>query len=432
MPHIVEAPILQISRFYTGLVTFRNPLVVPIRQMGRRIIELYDALNTGSNMEITNLLTLKRRPGYTAYNSHNVSGIPLSFYSFKPSSFPGQVFPIADTTADVEYVQPGSLAITTVLTKTVTSQTNFCGIGPYLYMGNPNFSQKWDGPAGPQGVTNWGIAISSQSNATGPNAVTNGANSGTGTWTNPGNITVEDAAFATNSVVGVLSGTVSTLGYLQGTNCGFAIPTTTQITGIKVEVKGMSSVGGSQYRPTVAAKTGTAAYVATSLAYDNNLITSSSGIDNNKLQTDAGETWKTFPAGPGSPVSVTLNIKSAVQQSTGSFLSTLSYSLNNGGRRVTNFSPLSSRPTTTDAIILPLGQDFTQVQVKASVQWVSGNQVIHSIYEIWVDAPTASTGAAASINVNLLKAGTVVGNTESTAPATANSFMTFGGATDLW
>lgn len=204
MPHIFEAPVLQISRFYTGLYTFRNPLVVPIRQFGRRLIELYDAIIAGSNMEITNLLTLKRRPGYTAYNSNAVNGVPLAFYSFKPSSFPGQVFPIVDTTADVEYLQPGSAALSVVKTKSVASQTNFCGIGPYMYMGNPNFSLKWDGPAGPQGVTNWGIAIGSLNNATGPNGPGAGADvaaSGSlSVWANPGNIVLNDGNFATTTV----------------------------------------------------------------------------------------------------------------------------------------------------------------------------------------------------------------------------------------
>lgn len=431
MAHIFEAPVLQISRFYSGLITFRNPLIVPIKQMGRRVIELYDALIAGVNMEITNTLTLKRRPGYSAYNSNAVSGIPQAFYSFKPSSFPGAVYPIVDTTTEVEYVQPGSPAISPVLTKTTARQTNFAGIGPYLYMGNPSFSQKWDGPTGPQGVTNWGIAISSQSNATGPNAVGTGANSGTGTWTNPGNITVQDAAFATNSVTGVVSGTVSTPGFLQGTNCGFAIPNTTVITGILVEVKGLSSAGGSQYRPT----TSTGNYTSPALAYDNNLATGAVGTDGNMIANPKQASWSGFPAGPGAPVSVTLNISSQVSgNSSSGGEGKLEYSINNGASRVTIYDVFSPRSKTTDSISLSLAQNFTQVLVYASATGgSSGTGAVNStVYEIWIDAPTAVSGNASAISVNLIKSGAVVGNTETQIPGTVNSFMTFGGPTDLW
>lgn len=238
MAHIFEAPVLQISRFYTGLYTFRNPLVVPIKQIGRKIIELYDALTTGLNMEITNTLTLKRRPGYTSFNSNTVSGVPLAFYSFKPSSFPGQVFPIVDTTTEVEYVQPGTTAITTVQAKTIASQTNFCGIGPYLYMGNPNFSKKWDSPAGSQGVTNWGITISSVNNAIGPTIAGNGATQGGAhPWTNPNNVT-SAVTFTTVSL-----GANQFSAGLLATQFGFAIPAGNTITGIQITFNASSSSG---------------------------------------------------------------------------------------------------------------------------------------------------------------------------------------------
>ena len=428
MSHIMEAPVLQISRFYTGLYTFRNPLIVPVKMMGRRIIELYDAIQSGVNMEITNTLTLKRRPGYVSYNTNLIPGIPLHFYSFKPSSFPGQVFPIVDTTTNVLYAPPGNAVPTSLIAKMNTAQTNYCGIGPYLYMGNPSFSQKWDGPGGPQGVTNWGIAISSQANATGPNGVGTGANSSTGTWTNPGNITANDGAFATNTVTGP---NAASPGYLQGTNCGFSIPTTSTITGIQVDVKGQSSLGGSQYRPTVA----TGSYNSPNLAYDNNLSTASSGFDNSFLQNPKAEVWKTFPAGPLTPLSVTLNVNSQVALNGTIASYKLDYSLNNGATFTTIYTGgSSSRPTQTDSIPLPLGQDLTQVQVRAGIMWISGTggTAVNSIYEIWIDAPTSTSTPAVTLNLNLLKAGNAVGSSRSATPTTTNAFMTFGGMSDLW
>lgn len=275
MPHISESPVLQISRFYTGLYTFRNPLVVPIRQFGRKLVELYDALIDGQNMEITNTLTLKRRAGYTSYSSTAIGGVPLTFYSFKPSSFPGTVNPVVDTTTGV-YSFPSGGTPSVLVTKPTAAQTNFCGIGPYLYMGNPNFSQKWDGPSGAQGVTNWGISIGAIAGSVGPN------NPGTGSnvvvtgqaWANPGNITAPDNVYSTITVAASSSTSVGPIyagsgassgfpvwsnpgngrlddglfascnvtagnnsGNLQMSSFGFSLPSTATISGIKVEVK---------------------------------------------------------------------------------------------------------------------------------------------------------------------------------------------------
>jgi len=434
MAHISEAPVLQINRFYTGLYTFRNPLVIPVRMMGRRLIELYDAINSGKNMEITNLLTLKRRPGYISYNSNNISGIPLAFYSFKPSSFPGQVFPVTDTSSRVLYTPPGATAPSTLISKTTTQQTNFAGIGPYLYMGNPQFSKKWDGPSGAQGVTNWGIAVTSLNNVNGPNAVQTGANDGMGTWVNPGNITAQDGAFATNSVVGSAGSTVSTPGNLEGTNCGFSIPSTNQITGIQVAVKGKASLGAASYRPTAFATAGSQPYASPANAYDNNLSTSSSGAADSSIAT-AGETWTTFPAAIGTPTSVTLNVNSSVQiGGGGSVLSQLSYSLDGGATFGGFYGVTSSRAQQTDSVSLPVNQDLTQVQVRGTCSWSGGIGAFaaQSVFEIWIDAPTASSSAGSQVSVQLLKSSSIIGLARTASPSVTNSFMTFGGPADLW
>lgn len=168
MAHISEAAPLQISRFYTGWYSYRNPLIVPIRQMGRRIIELYDSISDGLNMELSNRLTLVRRPGYTPVNSTPVHGRALNFYTFKPSNFPGQVYNLADTTVDVEWLQSGSATPPQViLQKQIASQTTFAQVGAFLYMANEHFLKKWDSPAGIQGVTNWGIDITAAEGSTG-------------------------------------------------------------------------------------------------------------------------------------------------------------------------------------------------------------------------------------------------------------------------
>jgi hypothetical protein len=429
--HIQEAPILQITRFYTGLYTFRNPLVVPIWQAGRRIIELYDALSDGSNMEVTNTLTLKRRPGYIAFNSNVVTGTPLAFYSFKPSSFPGNVYPIVDTTTAVQYIQTGPASPSTLISKTTPSQTNFCGIGPYLYMGNPNFSQKWDGPLGAQGVTNWGIAIGSVSAAIGPNGVTTGANALGGTWANPTRITAFDGSFSTVNVTGSTGTTISSPGYLEGTGCGFALPGTDVVTGIQVDVFGFVTTSVTPSRPS--AQSGN--YATPLNAYDNNFSTDAVGSDSIFLSNPKTETWSGFAAGPPSPTSVTLNINSQViGNATSGGRATLSYSLNNGSSFTTIYDTTSPLSQHTDAISLSVSQDITQIQVKATAtaSAVGTGAVSSLIFEIWVDATLAPISGNESLTVNLLKAGTVTGNSRSQSLPSSSGMVSFGGQNDLW
>ena len=172
MAHISEAAPLQISRFYTGLFTFRNPLIVPIKQMGRRIIELYDAISDGVNMECTNRLTLARRPGYTALSPFTTpNSIFKYFYSFKPSAYPGQIYQVVDSTDAVWSFQPGadvSNTWTGLVAKPTPALTNFATVSAYCYMAQETFAKKWDSLAGPQGVTNWGIAIYNSQQTQGP------------------------------------------------------------------------------------------------------------------------------------------------------------------------------------------------------------------------------------------------------------------------
>lgn len=61
----------------------------------------------------------------------------------------------------------------------------------------------------------------------------NNADAGTVAWTNPGNITADDAAYA--SALNVVDG--GTTQYLHATNFGFAIPTGAQIAGVQFRVE---------------------------------------------------------------------------------------------------------------------------------------------------------------------------------------------------
>ena len=256
MPHITEAAPLQISRFYTGLYTYRNPIIVPIRQFGRRIIELYDAISDGLNMENSNRLTLDRRPGYTAYNSNFVNGIPLFFYSFKPANFPNQIYVVADTTADLEWIQPGTLANTVLVTKETPAPSTFSQVAAFMYIANSNSfvattgtnagqslgtEIKWDSPAGVQGITKWGIDIFAAAAGQGPNTYSSIGNTPLAlpapAWgtAGAGAVTLPPATVAAPSVSQFMT--------LTGFGFSFTSPPPPYITGVKVTVTGMETSG---------------------------------------------------------------------------------------------------------------------------------------------------------------------------------------------
>lgn len=104
-----------------------------------------------------------------------------------------------------------------------------------VYFSNGHVAKKYN-PV--NGVSNWGIAIGSVNNATGPNGAGTGTNIFGGTWANPGNITANDGSVATVTVSNPGAGFgTSSPGFLSATNFGFAIPSTNSITGVQVEAK---------------------------------------------------------------------------------------------------------------------------------------------------------------------------------------------------
>jgi hypothetical protein len=235
MAFISEVESIFIQRLYTGWISLRNQTCTPVKMMGRRVIELYDALIAGNDFEVTTLLSLKRRAGHTLLVAINSAALYL--YSWK-SNTQGTI-PIFDTLTDVEYYN--GTGVTTILTKTVGAglnvESSLLGIGNYLYIGNPQVSQKWDGPAGEQGLTNWGISIGAGGTTTGPNTAGTGTDGGgSQVWTNPGNVT-STVAYATNTPAGGHS-----TNQLKATNFGFALPATSLIVGVVVTFDAYASV----------------------------------------------------------------------------------------------------------------------------------------------------------------------------------------------
>ncbi len=155
MPPAQQPQSLLINRFYTGLVTQRNPLVTPVAVMGMSVVPRHDALIDGLNVEVSNSKTLQRRPGFPRYCSAQlgVSEAPVSFSYFR--KLDGTVSALLDTNTNV-YTFTTS-ALTSIMTKSTAAQTHFLTVGSTLFMSNGTDLKKWDGTT----LTNWGIIAAS-------------------------------------------------------------------------------------------------------------------------------------------------------------------------------------------------------------------------------------------------------------------------------
>src|SRR5208282_1509927 len=122
---------LFIDRAFTGLYTQRNPLhdpsdLVTAKFYGGRP----DALWMGSNVELTNNLTLKRRPGLIAFSSATYPSTPLRTFAFELKN--GTIEVLVDTGST------GSLAIASVSNAsagTTVYQGTFPAAGSNAYAG---------------------------------------------------------------------------------------------------------------------------------------------------------------------------------------------------------------------------------------------------------------------------------------------------------
>lgn len=271
------------------------------------------------------------------------------------------------------------------------------------------------------------------SNFLGTMGVTSGTNDGSGTWANPGSITTADGVYATVSVTGSSGSLVSSPGYLQGKNCGLSVPNTQAIAGIQVDVLGFN---GPAVAPTASVDLGSPSWTNLSAAYDGNINTSARVAINRISGQDsfAWAKWYGFPAIPPGASSVVLNVSIGLSNNAntpGSFY--FAYSIDGGSTwiafpGVPNYG--NNGGLTVYSVPLSTAQDMTRVQLQAQVSWISGlPPVIMNVSEIWASVNSPSNGQFA---VQLMKAGVKTGNVYTQQCPTANSYVSFGGPTDLW
>jgi hypothetical protein len=142
-----------IDRFTTGLVTNRAATSMPFRRSYGAVIQYYDALIGGLNVELSPQNTLVRRPGWSIFNNVGYSGTPQGFYD---ASLSGTQYDFLGTTTNV-YQFDGS-SLNSIYTKGTTAQTFFQQVGNVLYFSDGDANKKaWTETNGGFTVQNNGI-----------------------------------------------------------------------------------------------------------------------------------------------------------------------------------------------------------------------------------------------------------------------------------
>lgn len=144
------------NRFFSGLWTQRNPLrdaaspFIYEKFYGSRL----DAMIDGANVELTNRLTLQRRPGVSVYNSQLFPAID-AFYSFRQNNNNVETIKVIADGASAVYDATGPNTINPFFTKSAgAGQTSFLGVGNTLFMGDGVDQMKWDGTT----LSQWGLS----------------------------------------------------------------------------------------------------------------------------------------------------------------------------------------------------------------------------------------------------------------------------------
>jgi hypothetical protein len=222
------------SFFFTGAWTQRSPLNDP----GTRIEKLYyggrqDALITGVNIELSNNLTLIRRPGTSAYSLQSVNEAVNSFYSFKQfTTLTESIQVMMDGLTQIYTVTPA--AVTSIYTKSAgAGPASMIGINNTLYIGDGIDQQAWQGVGA---TRNWGIA--------GGGLTLTSAYAGTGATQSGSPIATDQGPSGPNTSAD--SGIGTAYGTEAWGNAG-AVPSGGTTTASLIALRGMTGPGGSVF-----------------------------------------------------------------------------------------------------------------------------------------------------------------------------------------
>ena len=143
---------LYTGRIFNGIYTNRSPLrgVSPAMMEQYYRVSYGDVMIAGSNVEVTNRLTLARRPGNPNYDANSWTNV-LSFDEFRVNKSASDNFGTNLEEIFTMVTEPGSLySLTSGLTKSlvfqnsnVTGQTYMQEVGNSLYFANGVDNKKW-------------------------------------------------------------------------------------------------------------------------------------------------------------------------------------------------------------------------------------------------------------------------------------------------
>lgn len=132
------------SRFFQGLWTQRNPL--RSGALGWQTEKYYgannDCLIDGLNTEVSNRLTLIRRPGTSVYNNQDFPPV-YSFYSFRLFSTTDESIKVITDTISIIYDGTGPNTKQIIYTKNFPVPARFQSVGNVLYFGDGDVTKKW-------------------------------------------------------------------------------------------------------------------------------------------------------------------------------------------------------------------------------------------------------------------------------------------------
>lgn len=144
---------IHVARMETGLFTNRNALHDPAQFVISKFYGGYiDALIDGGNMEVTNQLTLARRPGLSQWSNQTVPNQPNWFYDWRTLD---QGVKVVVDTPTASYLQSATTQSQIFGKTTGAGQGYYQGVADQLYIGDGIDLQKYILPAGT--VWNWGI-----------------------------------------------------------------------------------------------------------------------------------------------------------------------------------------------------------------------------------------------------------------------------------
>lgn len=144
-------PPIEISFFSTGLFTHRSQLYAPFRSLGINVVSYHDPLIGGQDMEVTDLMELQRRPGYSRFCSVQLGGSEIINQFYSTRALNGSNYAFYDS--NLYWSLFTSSSITHLLTKNTTAQGYLVQISDKTYYQNGVDAVQWNGA----NVTTWGI-----------------------------------------------------------------------------------------------------------------------------------------------------------------------------------------------------------------------------------------------------------------------------------